>query len=186
MSIYYSGNFEILGATSSDLSKVEILSSDAQVVFEEKPIEWTEDEKEQIEMIENKLIWVMQPNISKEQTISLGFMTSKLFEKWIWSQRGVAQKFSDRDRNVFINGLKEKKEFMCFTFNDGEMPLLVHNNWFRKTWQLTDNFSGEVFDYKAKMIQLIITYNSFLKEVSAKVTFYVKCLDSDDGEWTNV
>ena len=176
------GGFEILGGSQLALSsQVQILLEDKDVVIEDC-IHFTEHEKEQLEMIEFKLVWVMQPNINKQQTISLGFLSPKLLDKWLWSQKDVAIKFSDRKRFMFMYGMKEKVQHDCLTFDSHDMPTIITSDWDIKTWEVTDTVTGDVTKYKARMTELVLTYNCYLKELYGKCSWICMVQDKD-GKW---
>jgi len=169
--------------TSLD-SRFEILKEEQDVIIVEN-IPFTENEREQMEMIEFKLIWVMQPNINKQQTISMGFLAPKLLEKWLWSQSDIAIKYTDRKRFIYNYGFKEKVEHDCMTFDSHDMPLILTSNWDIKTWEVTDTLTGAVTKYMARMTELVLTYNCFLRELYAKCS-WVCMVQDKDGKWVNI
>ena len=174
------GNFEILG-NSNILSKIEMLKEEKDIIIDDS-IAWSHSELEIMERIERKLVWVMQPNINKQQTISLGMLSRNVFQKWMWSQRSVAKKFSERQRLMFMNGLREKQDFCSVTFDGEEMPVIISSHWNHKTWEYTDLDTLEVTKMKAEMVQLTLTYNNYLEELNARIRF-VCFVKDDEGDW---
>lgn len=177
------GCFEILG-DANHLSRIEMLKDEKDIVIDEH-IAWSEPEREIMQRIERKLVWVMQPNINKQQTISLGMMSWNLLQKWLWSQRCIATKSSERQRLMHMNGLRERQEFCSITFEGEEMPLIITSEWNHKTWELTELDTLETTQFKAEMVQMTLTYNTYLEELNARVRF-VCFVKDDDGEWVNI
>jgi len=183
-------NFEIL---APEIQMMQGLPNDVLMVnqksvkFDKSPIQWDEEKNEtfMMECIENKLRWMVQSEpMSKEQKTGLGFMSFKLLEKWIWSQLGLADKHSDRMRNWWIDGKREKVEFLCFEFTWDDMPQIIHNNWYVKYWQSKNEATGIVREYRGQIMRLHLTYNTHLKWLDARIKFFLQT--KVDGKWVNV
>ena len=118
--------------------------------------------------IQDKLVWRVQNNLSKQQHLAFGVVPKTLFEKWLLPQCDC----KETTRMVPFNGCKEEVEFMHLHFFEKNLPTIINNTYGDKRWSCVD-CRGKRKEYQGIIDHIHFIYNSRFEWLECTLYYHV-------------
>jgi len=118
--------------------------------------------------VQDKLVWRVQNNLSKQQHLAFGVVPSSLFDKWLLPQCDAKETM----RMVPMNGCKEEVEFLHLHFYEKKLPTIITNTYGVKRWSLID-CRGIRKEYQGIIDHIHFIYNRKFEWLECTLYYHV-------------